>query len=93
MNKSILLLCVVLVTATLLFGDAESRYINYHHLRERRSSSNARDSCKRTAKENNELCYDHAVKKGDIEEARESCQTIYEEEKKVCDTQYPMDQM
>ena len=92
MNKTVLFLCVILVTSTLLLGVAESRYINYHHLRERRSNSNARDSCKRTAKESNDLCYDTAVKKGDMEEAK-SCESVYEEEKQACDTLYPMDQM
>ena len=93
MNKSILLLCVVLVTTTFLLGVTESRYINFHHLRERRSNSNARDSCKRTAMENNESCYDTAMKKGDTDQASESCHTVYENEKKACDTLYPMDHM
>ena len=92
MNKTALLLCVVLVTTTLLLGVAESRYIHYQM--QRRSNSNARDSCKKTAKINNDYCYDQAMKKesdDDKEEEREACNEAYEDQKKKCEEENPMD--
>ena len=93
MNKLTLLLCVVLLATTLLLGGTESRYIHFKngHRIEKRSNSNARDSCKKTAMENQRECYDKAMREGDLEDATDGCSHAYKEEEKQCDDMHPMD--